>query len=86
MELDVINQIISLGGRNAESSGAKTSVGAETKFSNAEAVKTVPKITSNTEIKVTKDIRSGPATLAQKTYWRKFWRKIIAEVTADDSR
>lgn len=30
-------------------------------------------------IKVSVDIRAGPASLAQKAAWRKFWKKLIAE-------
>jgi len=39
----------------------------------------VTKTTTKTEIKITTDIRLGPASLAQKTAWRKFWQKLISE-------
>ena len=42
------------------------------------------KNTTKTEIKVTTDIVPGPASLAQKTAWRKFWQKLIAEVKASE--
>jgi len=42
------------------------------------------KTTKNTQVRVKVNIRPGPVTLAQKTAWRKFWQKLIAEVKADE--
>ena len=39
-----------------------------------------------TEIQMRVEIRPGPASLAQKTAWHRFWQKVIAEVKGDDGR
>lgn len=44
----------------------------------------VSKTATKTEIKITTNIRPGPVSLAQKTAWRKFWQKLIAEVKAGE--
>lgn len=36
-------------------------------------------------ISVTIDIRHGPASPTQKVVWAKFWQKLIAEVSTNDS-
>lgn len=71
---------------NYESTRNESDGKGQNKFSDAKAIEPVHKITSNTVIKITKDMRSGPATLAQKMAWRRFWQRIISEVKADDSR
>lgn len=40
----------------------------------------MPKTTSKTEIKLTVNIRLGPATTAQKSLYRLFWAKVISQV------
>jgi len=37
-----------------------------------------------TEIQARVHIRPGPSTPAQKTAWRKFWQRLIAEVKAGE--
>ena len=41
------------------------------------------KATKDTGLKLRVDIRPGPVSPAQKTAWRKFWQKLIAEVKSE---
>ncbi len=40
--------------------------------------------TNRAEVKVTMSIRPGVPSPAEETAWRKFWRKFIADVSAND--
>ena len=44
----------------------------------------MPKSDTKTGIKVKANIKTGPASPAQKASWRKFWQKLIAEVKAEE--
>jgi len=39
----------------------------------------VPKSIAKTPIKVTVDIRPGPASPAKQAQWRRVWRKLVTE-------
>ena len=39
----------------------------------------MPKTAEKEKIKVTVDIRSGPATPATRAQWHKAWRKLVSE-------
>jgi len=42
------------------------------------------KTTTKSEVKITTDIRAGPATPAMRTACRRFWSKLVAEVRANE--
>jgi hypothetical protein len=41
-------------------------------------------ISEATEIKIQTNIRLGPASLAQKADWLRFWKRLIDEVDASE--
>ena len=41
----------------------------------------MPKTVKKKKIKVTVDIRRGPATPATRTQWHKVWRKLVSEAS-----
>jgi hypothetical protein len=45
----------------------------------------MPKLADRAPIKVTVDIRRGPASPAQKFAWKRFWQKLISEVKRDNT-